>query len=100
MSASTGQEEGGSGESQTLRASQREQVRGYLESLTTSDFIRELRHALGHAERLTGQGWHVRVAADGVEIHLEAGGEGAKTVEERAEPARVRLPPPLRAPRE
>lgn len=52
----------------TLRTSQGTQVRGYLESIVDSDFVRELQQALSHAQQLTGDDWRVEVGAAGIEI--------------------------------
>lgn len=56
---------------QTLRTSQGEQARGYLESLANSEIISEMQHALRHAERLTHKCWRVVIAADRVEISAD-----------------------------
>jgi hypothetical protein len=58
----------------TLRTSQGDQARGYLESLTESELIRELQHALGHAERLTRKNWSVVISSNRVEILAETEG--------------------------
>lgn len=98
----------------TLRTSQGTQVRGYLESILDADFVRELRKALGHAHRLTGDDWRVEIRAGDVEIvcHedmdeveisldsvLELASDSVKeSCEEQPEsgPARIKLPAPRR----
>lgn len=75
---------GGAPQRQTLRTSQGEQARGYLESLASAELIREMQHALRHAERLTHKRWRVVIAADRVEISADVG---------RTEPARLERAP-------
>lgn len=58
-------------DSSTLRTSQDEQAKGYLESLTNDDFISELQSALKNAQRLTKKSWKVVVTADDVEIRCQ-----------------------------
>ena len=57
-----------SADSSTLRTSQDEQAKGYLESLTDNDFLAELQSALKNARRLTKKPWKVVVTAEDIEI--------------------------------
>jgi hypothetical protein len=60
-----------SSDSSTLRTSQSDQARGYLESLTDNDFMGEIQSALEHAQRLTKQSWKLIITSDNVEIHCD-----------------------------
>lgn len=80
---STGQSEQGedrveSSDSSTLRTSQTDQARGYLESLANNDFMGEIQSALEHAQRLTKQSWKLVITAGDVEIRCEEGSSGIK----------------------
>lgn len=67
----TADETGGrAGQCNTMQTSQDEQVRGYLESLTDTDFVDELREALGYARRLTGKNWTITITTE--EIILQS----------------------------
>jgi hypothetical protein len=58
-----------SSDSNTLRTSQNDQARGYLESLADNDFMAELQSALEQAQRLTKQTWTLTISSDAIEIH-------------------------------
>lgn len=76
----------------TMRTSQSEQVRGYLESLTDMEFIDELQSALKYARRLTTRDWKIVITSERITIQGDQEVQGSK---QAAKPQkRIKIPKP------
>ncbi|MFP4599739.1 MAG: hypothetical protein ACLFVJ_15885 [Persicimonas sp.] len=76
----------------TMRTSQSEQVRGYLESLTDMEFIDELQSALEHAQRLTTRDWKIVITSEQITIQGDREVQGNKRAAEGQK--RIKIPRP------
>ncbi len=80
----------------TMRTSQSEQVRGYLESLTDMEFIDELQSALEHARRLTSNDWTIVITAEKLTIRgdQEAAEPKGRHSQNGKSQSRIKIPKP------